>query len=126
MTCPRSNSEREHPESGLRPSDFGAWGHDHSSISPRLPSDWLWEILRQTGAAGSVEGINIPWINWKDPATPRVRPWGAGPSDQRPTCMHSLSTSDRAGISFCCEAQLEVVALHFSFTYASCISSVYL
>lgn len=89
MTCPRSNSEWEHPESGLRPSDFRAWGRDHSSIFPRLPSDWLWEILRQTGAAGSVEGINIPWINWKDPATPRGRPWGAGPSGQRPTRTYS-------------------------------------
>lgn len=118
VTCPRSDSEWE--ASGMWAQAIWPQGHDHCSIFPRLPSDLLWEILRQTGAVGFVEGI----FHGSTGKTQRQKTDVLGGQDTwRSASRHTEPFLLGEG-QHLCEVQREVVIVHLPVVQASFISSV--
>lgn len=102
----------------LRLPDLRAWDHYQPLISPRLPSNLLCEILRQTGAVGFVAGM----LHGSAAESGGLGAWSTW---VLPRTLQSLPTLWRGNVFLFCEVQPEVVILHFSFVYTSFISSLY-
>lgn len=119
LDCPRANSEWELLESELRVPDFRTWGHRQSLISPRLPSDLLWEILRQTGAVGFVAGM----LHGSAAESGGLRGWSIWVLPHTVQAPHFL---EGYCLSFAVRYSQRYLISHFSFLNTSFISSLYL